>query len=63
MRTENNQRMLNWLESEKKKDNLDLEKTKQKIIKELRGIKKEDMFPKPKKITLWEKIKILILGN
>ena len=61
--TENNQRMLNWLESEKKKDNLDLEKTKQKIIKELRGIKKEDMFPKPKKITLWEKIKILILGN
>ena len=63
MRTEDNQRMLNWLESEKKKDNLDLEKTKQKIIKELRGIKKEDMFPKPKKITLWEKIKILILGN
>lgn len=62
-KTENSQKMLNWLESEKNKDKLEIEQSKQKYIKEIKGIKKEEMFPKPKKLTLWQRIKILILGN
>jgi hypothetical protein len=51
------------LESEKLKDNREIENTKKKYIEELRKIKKEELFIIPKKLTLWQKIKILILGN
>jgi hypothetical protein len=51
------------LESEKLKDNREIENTKKKYIDELRKIKKEELFTIPKKLTLWQKIKILILGN
>jgi hypothetical protein len=54
---------LNWLESEKLKDTKDIENTKRKYIEEIRGIKKEELFRVPKKLTLWQKIKILILGS
>jgi hypothetical protein len=62
-KTERNQSILNWLESEKLKDNREIENTKKKYIDELRKIKKEELFTIPKKLTLWQKIKILILGN
>ncbi len=57
------QSILNWLESEKQKDNREVENTKQKYIREIKSISKEEMFPIPKKLTLWQRIKILILGN
>lgn len=60
---ETSQRMLNWLESEKKRDNLEEKSYKNKILKEIKQFKKEEFFPVPKKLTLWQKIKILILGN
>ena len=62
-KTNRNQSILNWLESEKLKDNREIESTKKKYIEELRKIKKEELFVIPKKLTLWQKIKILILGN
>jgi hypothetical protein len=62
-KTDRNQSILNWLESEKLKDNREIENTKKKYIEELRKIKKEELFKIPKKLTLWQKIKILILGN
>jgi hypothetical protein len=62
-KTNRNQSILNWLESEKLKDNKEIENTKKKYIEELRKIKKEELFVIPKKLTLWQKIKILILGN
>ena len=62
-KTNRNQSILNWLESEKLKDNREIENTKKKYIEELRKIKKEELFTIPKKLTLWQKIKILILGN
>jgi hypothetical protein len=55
--------MLNWLNSEKLKDQRQLEKEKLKIIKEVKVMKKEDLFPKPVKLSLWRKIKILLLGS
>jgi hypothetical protein len=61
--TNRNQSILNWLESEKLKDTKDIENTKRKYIEEIRGIKKEELFKVPKKLTLWQRIKILIMGN
>jgi hypothetical protein len=61
--TNRNQSILNWLESEKLKDSKDIENVKRKYIQEIKGLKKEEMFQEPKKLTLWQKIKILVLGN
>jgi hypothetical protein len=56
-------RALKMVESEERKDSQQVEKIKQSYIKEISKVKKEDMFPVPKKISLWKKIKILLLGN
>jgi hypothetical protein len=61
--TNRNQSILNWLESEKLKDSKDIENVKRKYIQEIKGLKKEEMFQEPKKLTLWQKIKILLSGN
>jgi hypothetical protein len=53
---------LNWLNKEKKKDQIQLEKEKETLINEIKGLSKEELFPKNKKMTLWQKIKI-ILGH
>jgi hypothetical protein len=46
-----------------KKDEIELENQKQKIIKQLLEVNREDIVPKPpKKITLWQRIKKVILG-
>lgn len=57
------QKILQWLNSEKEKDKKELEKEKQNLINQIKKFKKDDFFPKPKKLSLWQKIKILILGN
>ena len=52
-----------WLEKEKIKDKLQLENEKKRIIEQLKNMGKENILPKPpKKITLWQKIKRIILG-
>lgn len=60
---ETSQRMLNWLENEKKRDDLEEKSYKNKIVREIKQFKKEEFFPVPKELTLWQKIKILVLGN
>lgn len=62
-RTERNQQLSNWLNSEKKKDQVELDREKNKLIQDLKKLKKGDLFPEPIKLTLWQKIKILILGS
>ena len=54
---------MNWLNSEKLKDQRELDNGKKKLINDIKKIKKEDIFPKPKKLTLWERIKIILLGR
>jgi hypothetical protein len=61
--TNRNQSILKWLDSEKLKDSNDIENIKRKYIQEIKGLKKEEMFQEPKKLTLWQKIKILLSGN
>lgn len=63
MSQQRNQNLLNWLRSEKLKDSRELENEKKKVIREIKGLNKEQMFPKPEKISLWKKIRVLILGS
>lgn len=56
------EKVLNWLNSEKNKDSRELQREKENLIRQIKKIKKEELFPKPKKLTLWQKIKLLILG-
>jgi len=53
---------LNWLKSEKSKDQTELDREKKLFAEQLLKIKKEDLFKK-KKETLWTKIKNLFWGN
>ena len=55
-----NQQLLDWLKSEQQKDSKEIEAYKQKILKEIKGLKKENLIPAPKKLNLWQKIKILL---
>ena len=54
---------LNWLETEKTKDNEELNKEKIDIINSIKKINKKDLFPKKDKQTLWIRIKKLISGQ
>jgi hypothetical protein len=49
------------LNKEKQKDNAELDKSKQDFINQIKGMKREDLFVKPKK-TLWMRIKKMIWG-
>ena len=61
--TDRSQQLVNWFNSEKLKDKKELDKGKEKIIKEIKGLNKDDFFPKPKKLSIWKKIKIILLGQ
>jgi hypothetical protein len=62
-KTDRSQQLINWLNSEKLKDQRELDINKKKLISDIKKIKKDELFPKPKKLTLWQKIKILLLGQ
>lgn len=54
---------MNWFNSEKLKDQKELDANKKKIIADIKKLNKEELFPKPKKLTLWDKIKVILLGQ
>ena len=62
-KTDRSQQLLNWFNSEKLKDQRELDRNKQKIVNDIKKIKKEDLFPKPVKLTLWQKIRVILLGQ
>ena len=62
-KTNRSYQLMNWFNSEKLKDQRELDKEKEKIIKQIKGIKKDELFPKPIKLSLWKKIKIILLGQ
>ena len=61
MRT--SQQLLNWLNSEKNKDKKSLTKEKEFFARELLSMKKEDLFKERKKLSLWQRLKIMIWGK
>jgi hypothetical protein len=54
---------VNWFNSEKLKDKREVDREKEKIIKQIKGMKKDELFPKPIKLNLWKRIKIILLGK
>lgn len=62
-KTERNQQLLNWLNKEKKKDQVEIEKQKEIFVNQIRQFKKEEIISEPKKLSLWQKLKIVILGR
>jgi len=66
-KTDRNQQALNWLEKEKKKDNLEIKSVKDKLITEIKTLNKEDLFKKDeepeKKESVWSKIQKMIWGS
>jgi len=62
-KTDTSQRLLNMLKSEERKDSQQVEQIKKSYIKEISKISKEDLFPKLKKLTIWQKIKVILLGK
>ena len=61
--TDRGQQLVIWFNSEKLKDQRELNRAKEKLVKEFKGMSKEDLFPKPKKLSIWKKIKIILLGQ
>lgn len=64
MKTERYQSILNWLDKEKKKDKIQLEKSKSDFIKQIKSINKNELFqPQEVKLTLWQRIRKVIWGH
>jgi hypothetical protein len=51
------QKLVKYLERSLKNDKQEIENHKKKLIEELQGLSKEDIVPKPEKLTLWQRIK------
>jgi hypothetical protein len=55
------ERLLEQLNKERYKDNEFLEQDKKRLIQQLKSLKKEDVLPKkPKKISLWKRIRMVL---
>jgi hypothetical protein len=46
----------NWYDREIKKDQIEIESYKNSLIESFKKVKKEDIFEKPKKQTIWKRI-------
>ena len=57
----NQQRLLDWLNKEKTKDDVEIEKYKKDLVYKFQKLKKEDLFKKEKP-TLWKRLKKMIWG-
>jgi hypothetical protein len=56
--SQNNTKVLDWLEKEKQKDSAELLADKRKFIEEIRKFRKSDLTNSDEiKLTLWQKIK------
>lgn len=52
---------IDWLKSEIEKDKVELEAQKKKLIESIKGINKEDIVKPVETLTLWQKIKKVLL--
>lgn len=59
MKRQNLETELNLLQKSQQKNELEIEDYKNSLINEIKSFKKEDLV-KPKKLTLWQRIKIIL---
>jgi len=57
MRKEN---LIQWYKESLKRDSIELESSKNKLIREIKNIDKKEIFPEEKKLTIWQKIKKIL---
>ena len=57
MRKEN---LIQWYKESLKRDSIELESSKNNLIKEIKTINKKEIFPEQKKLTIWQKIKKIL---
>ncbi len=52
-----------WFNNEIERDKKDLENEKKRFLNEIKNLKKEDIFHvQQKRLTLWERIKKVLMG-
>jgi hypothetical protein len=57
------QKILNWYNNETKKDKQELDIEKNEFIRKIKGMNKDEIVnQKPKKITLWERIRKVLIN-
>lgn len=62
-KTEKSQQLLNWLNKEKRKDEVEIMTSKNNFIKEIKKFDKKEFFEvKKKRNNLWKKIRKMIWG-
>lgn len=54
---------IDWLKSEVKKDRMELNSEKLKMIESIKGLKKDEIVVQKEKLTLWERIKKVLVGS
>lgn len=54
---------IDWLKSEVKKDRMELNSEKLKMIESIKTHKKDEIIAKKEKLTLWERIKKVLVGS
>ena len=64
MKTESQEKVLNWYSQEINKDKKELDKIKNNFIKDIKNIKKDTIFKEvvTEKLTLWKRIKKVLTG-
>lgn len=55
-----NEKLVNWFESEKNKDSRETELYKKKIINQIKKEKK--LIPEKEKISIWKRIRKVLIG-
>lgn len=58
---ENQEKWMKWLERETSKDDIETKNHKNKIIAEMMGMSKEDIFPLKQKETIWTRLRKMFL--
>ena len=59
----NKGKQVDWYQKELKKDKIELDGLKSKIINEIKGLDKKDILPEPpKKLSLWQRIVKVVMG-
>lgn len=53
---------IDWLKNEVEKDRIELEKEKKEFIESIKGIKKEEIVKPEEELTLWKRIKKVLMG-
>jgi hypothetical protein len=54
---------INWLKSEIEKDRIELEIEKKKLIESIKDLKKENIVKEKERLTLWKRIKKVMMGS